>query len=72
MSTLGIRIPEILNERLSEVALATKRTKSQITKMAIEAYLEEIEFYLEADERYKNKDDELVGYEKFKEDFNIN
>jgi len=71
MSTLGVRISDDLNERLSEIALVTKRSKSQIAKMAIKAYLDEIDFYLEADKRYKNEEDELISYEKFKEDFNI-
>lgn len=72
MSTLGVRISDVLNERLTEVAKTTNRTKSQIAKMAIQAYLDEIEFYLEADKRYKDENDELIDYEQFKEDFNIN
>ena len=71
MSVLGVRISDELQERLSEVAKATRRSKSQITKMAIESYLDEVEFFLEADRRYRNISDEVVSYDQFKEDFHL-
>lgn len=71
MSVLGVRISDELQERLSEVAKATRRSKSQITKMAIESYLDEVEFFLEADKRYRNISDEVVSYDQFKEDFDL-
>lgn len=71
MSVLGVRISDELQERLSEVAKATRRSKSQITKMAIESYLDEVEFFLEADRRYRDISDEVVSYDRFKEDFHL-
>ncbi len=71
MSVLGVRISDELQKRLSDVAQATRRSKSQITKMAIKSYLDEIEFFIEADRRYRDNRDEVVSYDRFKEDFDL-
>jgi RHH-type transcriptional regulator, rel operon repressor / antitoxin RelB len=52
---LALRLPPELEERLSNLAKRTGRTKSYYAKLAIEEFLEDQEDYLIAMERLQNK-----------------
>jgi predicted transcriptional regulator len=38
MKTLSLKVPETLNDQLEELARETRRSKSMVIRMAIEAY----------------------------------
>ncbi len=38
MKTLSLKVPAALNERLEELAKETRRSKSMVIRMAVEAY----------------------------------
>lgn len=70
MTTLGLRMPDVLKDRLDSAATLTRRTKSQIALMAIEYYLEELEFWTEAKQRY-NSDEETVSHDDVKKELGL-
>lgn len=70
MTTLGLRMPDVLKDRLDSAATLTRRTKSQIALMAIEYYLEELEFWVEAKQRY-NSDEETVSHDDVKKELGL-
>jgi RHH-type rel operon transcriptional repressor/antitoxin RelB len=61
---LGVRLPEDLNRRLSNLALQTKRPKSFYVKEAIAEYLDEHESIYQAVVEYEKQKREgtLVTY----------
>lgn len=69
---LNVRINKDLEEKLNKIALVTDRSKSYITKLALENYLSEMEFLLEAQNRYNDPNAEYVDYNEFKRKFNKN
>lgn len=70
MTTLGLRMPDALKDRLDSAATLTRRTKSQIALMAIEYYLEELEFWVEAKQRH-NSDEETVSHADVKKELGL-
>ena len=70
MTTLGLRMPDTLKDRLDSAAALTRRTKSQIALMAIEYYLEELEFWVEARQRY-DSDEETVSHDDVKKELGL-
>lgn len=68
---LALRINDDLNANLTKVSEITKRSKSQITKLALEAYLDEILFLIEAKNIYEDKNDELISEEECWKKFNL-
>jgi len=70
MATLGLRIDETFKKRLEKVSKFSKRSKSQIALFALEAYLEDIEFWMDAKKRYD--EEETTSYDEFKKHFNLN
>jgi len=66
---LNVRLNENLENRLTKVALFTDRTKSYITKKALETYLEDIEFFMETKERFEDPNAEYIDFEEFKKKF---
>ena len=69
---LNVRINKDLEKKLNKIALVTDRSKSYITKLALENYLSEMEFLLEAQNRYNDPNAEYVDYDEFKRKFNKN
>jgi len=63
---LSLRIPKVLNEKLKEIAKKTDRTRSYLVRKALEEYLEDLEDYLIAFERYTREDKEYLTTEEVK------
>jgi RHH-type rel operon transcriptional repressor/antitoxin RelB len=63
---LSLRIPKVLNEKLEEIAKKTDRTRSYLVRKALEEYLEDLEDYLIAFERYTREDKEYLTTEEVK------
>jgi RHH-type rel operon transcriptional repressor/antitoxin RelB len=63
---LSLRIPKVLDEKLKEIAKKTDRTRSYLVRKALEEYLEDLEDYLIAFERYTREDKEYLTTEEFK------
>lgn len=70
MATLGLRIDENFKKRLEKVSEFSKRSKSQIALFALESYLEDIEFWMDAKKRYE--EEETTSYDEFKKHFSLN
>ena len=66
---LNVRLNDNLENRLTKVAMFTDRTKSYITKKALETYLEDIEFFMETKERFEDPNSEYIDFEEFKKKF---
>jgi len=49
----------------------SKKTKEMITKLAVEHFIDEIEFVMEAERRLNDESDELISEEEFKKEFNL-
>jgi RHH-type rel operon transcriptional repressor/antitoxin RelB len=63
---LSLRIPKVLDEKLKEIAKKTDRTRSYLVRKALEEYLEDLEDYLIAFERYTREDKEYLTTEEVK------
>jgi RHH-type rel operon transcriptional repressor/antitoxin RelB len=63
---LSLRIPKVLDEKLEEIAKKTDRTRSYLVRKALEEYLEDLEDYLIAFERYTREDKEYLTTEEVK------
>ena len=63
---LSLRIPKVLNEKLEEIAKKTDRTRSYLVRKALEEYLEDLEDYLIAFERYTREGKEYLTTEEVK------
>lgn len=63
---LSLRIPKALNDKLEEIAKKTDRVKSYLVRKALEEYLEDLEDYLVAFERYTREDKEYLTTEEVK------
>lgn len=69
---LTIRLPELMERRLSDLAKETHRSKSYYVKRAIEEFLEEQEDYLIAlsrMERIESGEDKAIPFEKLVEKY---
>lgn len=62
---LTVRISKNLAQLLEKARIFTKRNKSQIVMAALEEYMVELEFWKEADQRYKKE--ESTTYAEFKQ-----
>ncbi len=62
---LSLRIPKTLNDKLEEIVKKTDRRKSYLVRKALEEYLEDLEDYLIAFERY-TEDKEYLTTEEVK------
>jgi len=63
---LSLCIPKVLDEKLKEIAKKTDRTRSYLVRKALEEYLEDLEDYLIAFERYTREDKEYLTTEEVK------
>ena len=70
MATLGLRMDEKFKNRLEKASEFSKRSKSQIALFALEAYLDDIEFWMDAKKRYEQE--ETTSYDEFKKHFRLN
>ena len=69
---ITIRLPEKMEQRLSQLAKDTHRSKSYYVKRAIEEFLEEQEDYLIAlsrMERIESGEDKAIPFEKLVEKY---
>jgi len=65
---LAVRIPKELEQRLTELARSTHRSKSFYVREAIAAYLEDFEDTVEAEsvlERIRSGQEQVVSAEEF-------
>jgi len=63
---LSLRIPKTLNDKLEEITKKTDRAKSYLVRKALEEYLEDLEDYLIAFDRYTREDKEYLTTEEVK------
>jgi len=63
---LSLRIPKTLNDKLEAITKKTDRAKSYLVRKALEEYLEDLEDYLIAFERYTREDKEYLTTEEVK------
>ncbi len=63
---LSLRIPKTLNDKLEAITKKTDRAKSYLVRKALEEYLEDLEDYLIAFERYIREDKEYLTTEEVK------
>lgn len=71
---MTIRLPEKMEQRLSQLAKETHRTKSYYIKRAIEEFLEEREDYLlalAAMERYERGEEKAIPFEEILKKYGI-
>ncbi|MDK2897767.1 MAG: RHH-type transcriptional regulator, rel operon repressor / antitoxin RelB [Candidatus Atribacteria bacterium] len=64
--TLSTRVPGDLVKKLEDLAKKTDRTKSYLVRKALEEYLEELEDYLIAFERYTSGNKEYLTTDEVK------
>ena len=67
MSTsVSLRLPDELAEKLNDIAKETERTKSFIIQKAIESYLEDIADLQVALDRLQDKTDKVISSDEMK------
>ena len=49
----------------------SKKAKEMIVKLAVEHFIDEMEFIAEAEKRLNDEDEETVSYEEFKKEFDL-
>lgn len=63
---LSIRLDNKTQERIDNLAKATKRPKSFFVKEALANYLDDLEDYYEAMKRKNSSDRELISFDELK------
>ena len=72
MSTsVSLRLPDELAEKLNDIAKETERPKSFIIQKAIESYLDDIADLQVALDRLQDKTDKVISSEKMKKALGI-
>ena len=71
MATLSIQIPDKLDAEIEMVCADSSKAKSYIINKAISEYVEDYQDYLEALERFKEKDKTSVSLDDMKARFGI-
>ena len=63
---ISVRLPKEMEERITNLAKSTKRTKSFFIKEALTNYLEDMEDYYDVLKRKKEKERTLITLEELK------
>jgi predicted DNA-binding protein len=71
MARFNLRVPDTLRDRLDAAARQTRKTKNRLAIMAIDYYLEEVEFWVEAKQRL-NSDEETVEHAAVLKELGLN
>ncbi len=71
MSTLSVRLPDELFERLENLSIKTRRTKSSFIKQMIEEIIEDYEDAYLALDRLKNKKSDYLTTEEVEKELGI-
>ncbi len=66
-TTLSLRLPDEVAEKLEDLANETHRSKTYIIRTALEQYLTEYSEYQVALDRLKDKDDEIISSKEMRE-----
>jgi len=69
--TISVRLPDYISDELEKVSLETERSKSFHILKAVEKYLEEFADLQIALDRLRDKDDELLSVEEFREEIGL-
>ena len=70
-TTVSLRIPDDLAEKLADIARETERPKSFIIQKAIESYLDDIADLQVALDRLQDKTDKIISSDEMKKAFGI-
>jgi len=64
------KFPQDLMKMLAKFG-KSKRAKAKIVKLAVEYFIDELEFLEDCEKRLNDKDEETVSYEEFKKEFGL-
>lgn len=70
-AVLSFRIPEEMEKKLEELSKRTEKPKSYFIRKALEEYLEDIEDYADALDRYTRANAEYLTTEEVKKSLGI-
>jgi RHH-type rel operon transcriptional repressor/antitoxin RelB len=68
---LSVRLPDILAKELSDIALATERSKSFLVQKALESYLHDQADLQVSLDRLRNTSDSVISMEEMRKEIGL-